>query len=104
MLLGMGTSLVNTPSSRLLADASTPANRNLVYTAQFALSHVCFLITYPIAGWIGAVSLAAAAAVLLAIAAVAAAAATGYAVMQRLRTASDEHSPATTVPVDANAE
>lgn len=104
VLLGMGTSLVNTPSSRLLADASTPANRNLVYTAQFALSHACFLITYPIAGWIGAVSLAAAAAVLLAIAAVAAAAATGYAVMQRLRTASDEHSPATTVPVDVNAE
>ena len=57
VLLGMGTSLVNTPSSRLLAYASTPANRNLVYTAQFALSHACFLITYPIAGWLGAVSL-----------------------------------------------
>ncbi|MEO6205296.1 MAG: PhoH family protein, partial [Mycobacteriales bacterium] len=49
VLLGMGTSLVNTPSARLLADASTPANRNLVYTAQFAFSHSCFLITYPIA-------------------------------------------------------
>lgn len=61
VLLGMGTSLVNTPSSRLLADASTPANRNLVYTAQFALSHACFLITYPIAGWLGAASLPAAA-------------------------------------------
>ncbi|MGO8609162.1 MFS transporter, partial [Rhizobium johnstonii] len=35
-VLGAGTSLVNTPSSRLLADASSPANRNLVYTAQFA--------------------------------------------------------------------
>ena len=30
VLLGIGTSLVNTPSSRLLADASTTANRNLV--------------------------------------------------------------------------
>lgn len=61
VLLGMGTSLVNTPSSRLLADASTPANRNLVYTAQFALSHACFLLTYPIAGWLGAVNLTGAA-------------------------------------------
>lgn len=57
LVLGMGSSLISTPSSRLLADASTPANRNLVYTAQFALSHSCFLVTYPVAGWLGAVSL-----------------------------------------------
>jgi MFS family permease len=68
VLLGAGTSLINTPSSRLLADASKPANRNLVYTAQFALSHVCFLITYPLAGWIGAASLPVAAATLTVIA------------------------------------
>ena len=67
-ILGMGTSLVNTPSSRLLADASTPQNRNLVYTAQFALSHACFLITYPIAGWLGAGSLTIAAITLAVIA------------------------------------
>lgn len=67
-LLGAGTALINTPSSRLLADASTPANRSLVYTAQFALSHACFLITYPLAGWIGAASLPAAAAVLFVVA------------------------------------
>lgn len=72
VILGAGTSLINTPSSRLLADASTPADRNLVYTAQFAFSHACFLITYPLAGWIGAVSLPAAA-VSLAVIAVAAA-------------------------------
>lgn len=72
VILGSGTSLINTPSSRLLADASTPADRNLVYTAQFAFSHACFLITYPLAGWIGAVSLPAAA-VSLAVIAVAAA-------------------------------
>lgn len=65
VVLGMGTSFVNTPSSRLLADASSPENRNLVYTAQFALSHACFLITYPIAGWLGGVSLLAAAVALL---------------------------------------
>lgn len=68
-VLGMGTSLVNTPSSRLLAESSTPANRNLVYTAQFALSHACFLITYPIAGWLGEGSLLGAAGVLTLVAA-----------------------------------
>ncbi|HEX5857869.1 MAG TPA: MFS transporter [Microbacterium sp.] len=70
VVLGMGTSLVSTPSSRLLADASTPANRSLVYTAQFSLSHACFLITYPIAGWLGAASLVTAAAALTAVAGV----------------------------------
>ncbi|RZT64049.1 MFS transporter [Microcella alkaliphila] len=79
VLLGMGTSLVNTPSSRLLADASTPANRNLVYTAQFALSHACFLITYPIAGWLGAANLTEAAIALLVIAAAAGTAAVVFA-------------------------
>ena len=63
--LGAGTSLVNTPSARLLLAASTEQNRNLVYTAQFSLSHACFLITYPIAGWLGAADLTASATVLL---------------------------------------
>lgn len=69
-VLGAGTSLINTPSSRLLAEASTPANRNLVYTAQFALSHACFLITYPLTGWLGALDLTATALVLVVIAAI----------------------------------
>lgn len=75
VVLGMGTSMVNTPSSRLLADASTPANRNLVYTAQFALSHACFLLTYPIAGWLGEASLLAATIALAVIAVISGAAA-----------------------------
>ncbi|MBM7231063.1 MULTISPECIES: MFS transporter [Dietzia] len=74
--LGIGTSLINTPSSRLLADASSDRNRNLVYTAQFALSHACFLLTYPIAGQLGASSLTFAASALAAIAVLAAVAAT----------------------------
>lgn len=93
-LLGMGTSLVNTPSSRLLADASTPSNRNLVYTAQFALSHACFLITYPIAGWIGAASLTLAALVLTVVATFAAGAAITFAASRRLSTSSDAPAPA----------
>lgn len=67
-VLGAGTSLINTPSSRLLAAASTPSNGNLVYTAQFAVSHACFLLTYPLAGWVGAASLPVATALLTGIA------------------------------------
>merc|ERR1711969_207274 len=85
VLLGIGTSLVNTPSSRLLADASTLANRNLVYTAQFALSHACFLVTYPITGWLGAANLTGAAIALLALATVAGAVAVVFARTRLLR-------------------
>ncbi|WP_227978910.1 MFS transporter [Nocardia spumae] len=52
--LGAGTSLINTPSARLLRDHSDSETRPAVFTAQFSLSHACFLITYPIAGWVGA--------------------------------------------------
>ncbi|AII11169.1 MFS transporter [Rhodococcus opacus] len=52
--LGAGTSMINTPSARLLRDGSTPDNRGAVFTAQFSLSHACFLLTYPVAGWLGA--------------------------------------------------
>ncbi len=52
--LGAGTSLINTPSARLLRDRSDSDTRPAVFTAQFSLSHACFLVTYPIAGWIGA--------------------------------------------------
>lgn len=68
-LIGAGNSMISTPSSRLLVRASTDSTRGYIYTAQFSLSHACFLITYPLAGWLGAVSLTAAAATLAAIAA-----------------------------------
>ncbi|TCN50899.1 putative MFS family arabinose efflux permease [Rhodococcus sp. SMB37] len=53
-MLGAGTSLVSTPSARLLRYQSTPSTRSAVFTAQFSLSHACFLLTYPVAGWVGA--------------------------------------------------
>lgn len=53
--LGAGTSMINTPAARLLRANSTTDNRASVFTAQFSLSHAAFLITYPIAGWLGAV-------------------------------------------------
>ncbi|MHC9291010.1 MFS transporter [Mycobacterium sp. LTG2003] len=54
IVLGAATSMVNTPSARLLRRGSTTDNRTAVFTAQFSLSHACFLVAYPIAGWVGA--------------------------------------------------
>jgi len=53
-LLGLGYSAVLTPSGRLLRRSSTPQDRPAVFAAQFALSHACWLLTYPLAGWLGA--------------------------------------------------
>lgn len=53
-LLGAGNSTILTPSSRLLRDASTEETRPYVFTAQFSLSHACYIISYPVAGWVGA--------------------------------------------------
>jgi hypothetical protein len=48
--------MINTPSARLLRRAATDSTRSYIFTAQFSLSHACFMITYPVAGWIGAVA------------------------------------------------
>ena len=52
-LLGVAYSAVMTPSGRLLRRSAHPADRPAVFAAQFALSHVCWLLTYPLAGWLG---------------------------------------------------
>ena len=52
-LLGIGYSAVMTPSGRLLRRSAQPADRPAVFAAQFALSHACWLVTYPLAGWLG---------------------------------------------------
>ena len=51
--LGFGYSLAQTPSGRLLRRSSHPEDRPALFAAQFALSHACWLITYPLAGWLG---------------------------------------------------
>jgi MFS family permease len=53
LLLGIGYSAVMTPSGRLLRRSAQPADRPAVFAAQFALSHACWLVTYPVAGWLG---------------------------------------------------
>ncbi|MET4901713.1 MFS transporter [Paenarthrobacter sp. CC6] len=54
LLLGAGNSTILTPSSRLLRDASTDQTQPYVFTAQFSLSHACYIVAYPLAGWLGA--------------------------------------------------
>ena len=53
-VLGLGYSLAQTPSGRLLRRSSSDTDRPALFAAQFALSHACWLITYPLAGWLGA--------------------------------------------------
>jgi MFS family permease len=53
ILLGASNSTILTPTSRLLRDASTEETRPYVFTAQFSLSHACYILTYPLAGWVG---------------------------------------------------
>ncbi len=53
-LLGLGNGLVLTPSGRLLRRSAHPGDRPAVFAAQFALSHACWLLTYPLAGVLGA--------------------------------------------------
>lgn len=52
-LSGVLYSTVLTPSGRLLRRSSHAEDRPALFAAQFALSHACWLITYPLAGWIG---------------------------------------------------
>jgi hypothetical protein len=73
LLLGAATSLISTPSARLVRYEAAPATRSAVFTAQFSLSHACFFLTYPLAGWAGAaIGQPTAAAALTALAALAA--------------------------------
>ena len=51
-LLGVGYSAVLTPGGRLLRRSANAADRPDVYAAQFSLSHVCWLVTYLLAGWL----------------------------------------------------
>jgi len=55
-IIGIGYSAVLTPSGRLLKRSAHAEDRPAVYAAQFALSHACWLVTYPLAGWLITVS------------------------------------------------
>lgn len=46
-------SAVLTPSGQLLRRSAHSQDRSALFAAQFSLSHACWLLTYPIAGWAG---------------------------------------------------
>ncbi|WP_242583785.1 MFS transporter [Amycolatopsis sp. 195334CR] len=50
-LLGAGAGLVLTPVGRVLRRSTAEADRPAIFAAQFSLSHACWLLSYPIAGW-----------------------------------------------------
>lgn len=52
-LQGASTSLMLTPSPRIVQKNSTETTRPALFAAQFSLSHACFLLTYPVAGALG---------------------------------------------------
>ncbi len=52
--LGLSYAASITPGGRLLRRSSGADNRPALFAAQFALSHVCWLIAYPLAGQVGA--------------------------------------------------
>ena len=52
-LMGAGMSMIMTPAGRLLTKSSRESDRPALFAAQFSLSHACWLVTYPLAGWLG---------------------------------------------------
>ena len=84
-LIGFGFSVTQTPIGRIINRSAREADRGAVFAAQFALSHACWLATYPLAGWVGAgAGLSVAALTLAAIGAA------GLAAVPRLWPASDQ--------------
>ncbi len=53
-LVGFGFSLTQTPLGRIITRSTREHDRGAVFAGQFALSHACWLVSYPLAGWIGA--------------------------------------------------
>ena len=52
-VLGFGYSATQVPVGRLLRRSAHAEDRPAIFAAQFALSHACWLITYPLAGYLG---------------------------------------------------
>ena len=52
-LVGAGWSAVQTPAGRLVNRSASAGDRPAYFSAQFALSHACWLVLYPVAGHLG---------------------------------------------------
>ena len=52
--LGMAYAGLVTPGGRLLRRSAYASDLPQLFAAQFSLSHLCWLLAYPLAGWVGA--------------------------------------------------
>lgn len=52
-VLGAAEAAVLTPTGQVINDAVTESERPAAFAAHFSLSHACYLLAYPIAGWVG---------------------------------------------------
>ena len=52
-IIGFGFSFTQTPIGRILNRSAREEDRPAVFAAQFAMSHAAWLVTYPLAGWLG---------------------------------------------------
>ncbi len=53
-VLGTAYAGLVTPGGRLLRRSAESDDLPFLFAAQFSLSHVCWLLAYPLAGWVGA--------------------------------------------------
>lgn len=53
-IMGAGYAALVTPAGRLLRRSANDTDRPALFAAQFSLSHACWLLTYPLVGWMGA--------------------------------------------------
>lgn len=54
--IGGGMALIVTPTGRVIRASATRHELPAAFAAQFSLSHLAWLVTYPIAGWVGTAS------------------------------------------------
>ncbi|MFA4841212.1 MAG: MFS transporter [Agrococcus sp.] len=69
--VGIGWGAVETPVGRLIRRGVPSGDRGAAFAAQFSLSHACWLLTYPLAGWLGFIGLPGTALVLAVVAVIA---------------------------------
>ncbi|MCR8671815.1 MFS transporter [Agrococcus sp. HG114] len=69
--VGLGWGAVETPVGRLIRRGVPAGDLAPAFAAQFSLSHACWLVTYPLAGWLGFIGLPGTALVLAVVAGVA---------------------------------
>ncbi|MEJ8279418.1 MFS transporter [Pseudonocardia spirodelae] len=53
-LVGFGPGRITVVTGRVLRRSGAPAHRPALFSAQFSLSHACWLVTYPLTGWLAA--------------------------------------------------